>query len=57
MIKCATMGLIATLQLTAGAARAEEKEPSALIEIGGATEWDLRDGGQSFGPAVALAVC
>ncbi len=56
MIKCATMGLIATLQLTAGAARAEEKEPSALIEIGGATEWDLRDGGQSFGPAVAIEV-
>ena len=55
MIKCGTMGLIATLLLTAGAARAEEKEPSALIEMGGATEWDLR-GGQSFGPAVAIEV-
>jgi hypothetical protein len=56
MIKCATMGLIATLLLTAGAARAEEKEPSALIEIGGATEWDLRDGGQNFDPAVAIEI-
>jgi len=55
MIKCGTMGLIAALLLIAGAARAEEKEPSALIEMGGATEWDLR-GGQSFGPAVAIEV-
>ncbi|MGD0332592.1 MAG: hypothetical protein ABSA90_04980 [Xanthobacteraceae bacterium] len=55
MIKCGTMGLIAALLLTAGEARAEEKEPSALIEMGGATEWDLR-GGQSFGPAVAIEV-
>lgn len=55
MIKCGTMGLMAALLLTAGEARAEEKEPSALIEMGGATEWDLR-GGQSFGPAVAIEV-
>ena len=48
--------MIATLLLTAGAARAEEKEPSALIEIGRATEWDLRDGGQNLDPAVAIEI-
>ena len=54
MIKCGTMGLIAILLLAAGAARAEEKEPSALIEMGGVGEWGLRDGGRSFGPAVSI---
>ncbi len=56
MIKCGTMGLIAILLLTAGTARAEEKEPSALIEMGGTTEWGLRDGAQSFGPTVSIEV-
>ena len=51
MIKCGTMGLMAALLLTGEKAQAEEKEPSAIIELGGAT-----DGGQSFGPAVALEV-
>lgn len=50
------MGLVAVLLLIGGTARAEEKEPSALIEIGGAGEWGLRDGGQSFGPAVSIDV-
>ena len=50
------MGLIAALLLIGGQGRAEEKEPSALIELGGATEWGLRDGGQSFGPAVSIDV-
>ncbi len=50
------MGLLAAVLLIGGQARAEEKEPSAIIELGGATEWTLRDGGQSFGSAVAIDV-
>ncbi len=50
----AILGLMATLLLFAGNARAEEKEPSAVVEIGGAGEWGLRDGGSSFGPSAAV---
>jgi hypothetical protein len=48
-------GLLAVLLLTAGMARAEdkEKEPFAILEIGGAGEWGLQNGGSSFGPSVA----
>ena len=57
MIKCATvLGLIATLASIGGTAKAGDKEPSALIEIGGAGEWALRGGGLSFGPAVSMEV-
>jgi hypothetical protein len=57
MIKCGTMmGLIAAQLLFAGKAQAEDKEPSAEVEIGGAGEWSLRDGGSSFGPTVAIEV-
>jgi hypothetical protein len=55
MINCrAIMGLIAALLSFAGIAHAEEKEPSAVVEIGGAGEWGLRDSGSSFGPTVAV---
>jgi len=49
--------LMAGLLLIAGNAfsQAEDKEPSAIIEIGGAAQWALR-GGSSFGPTVAAEV-
>jgi hypothetical protein len=50
-----TMGFIAALLLFAGTALAEDKEPSAVVEIGGVGEWGL-GGGSSFGPAVAIEV-
>ena len=57
MIKRGTaVGLITALLCLAGEGWAEEKEPSAIIEMGGAAEWGPRDGGQSFGPAVAIDV-
>ena len=57
VIKCgAMMGLVAALQLFAETAHAEEKESSAIVEIGGAGEWGLRDGGSGFGPTVAVEV-
>jgi hypothetical protein len=48
------MGLIAALLLFAAKAQAGEKEPSAVVEIGGAGEWGLNDGGSSFGPTAAV---
>ena len=46
--------LVALLLLFAGKVDAEEKEPSAIVEIGGAGDWGLKDGGSSFGPMVAV---
>ena len=41
------MGLAAVLLLFAGEAQAEEKEPSAIFEIGAAGEWGLPGGASS----------
>jgi len=48
------VGLIAALLLLTGTAHAEEKEPSAIVEIGGAGDWGLKDGGRSFGLTMAV---
>ena len=45
--------LIAAPLLFAANAQAEEKEPSAIVEIGGAGEWGL-PGSSSFGPSAAV---
>jgi hypothetical protein len=37
-------------------ASAQEKEPTAIVEIGGAAEWDLPNGASSFGPTVSVEV-
>ena len=37
----ATMGLLVALLLFAGQSQAEEKEPSAIVEIGGAGDWEV----------------
>jgi hypothetical protein len=34
----------------------KEKEPSAILEIGGASEWSLQNGGASIGPSIAVEV-
>jgi hypothetical protein len=55
MSKRGTMaGLIAVLLLFAGKAQAEENEPPALIEFGGAGELNLQDRRSSFGPNLAV---
>jgi hypothetical protein len=41
------------LLLFSATARAEEKEPTAIIELGGAGEWGL-PGSSSFGPSAAV---
>ena len=50
--------LIASLFLCSGNAFAQssEKEPTAIIELGGAVGWSLEDGRSSFGPNVAVEV-
>jgi hypothetical protein len=54
----APAGLFAALLVapfvSAQIASAEEKEPSAILEFGAAGEWDLPNGGSSFGPTAAV---
>jgi hypothetical protein len=51
-----SIGFMAALLLFAGAALAEDKDPAAVVEIGGAGEWSLNNGGSSFGPVAAVEV-
>jgi hypothetical protein len=37
-------------------AQAAEKEPVAILELGGAAGWNIKDGGSSFGPSAAVEV-
>jgi hypothetical protein len=37
-------------------AHTEEKEPAAVLELGGAGSWSLENGDSSFGPTVAVEV-
>jgi hypothetical protein len=48
--------LIAYVFLFPGTAVAQsaEKEPAAIVELGGAGSWNIKDGGTSFGPTVAV---
>jgi hypothetical protein len=46
--------LMAALPFFAVNAQAEDKEPSAIVEIGAAGEWALPGGASSFGPSAAV---
>ncbi len=50
--------LIASLFLCAGNlfAQSEEKEPVAVVELGGAAGWSLKNGAGGYGPTVAVEV-
>jgi hypothetical protein len=50
--------LLAFSLLCAGNAPAQrvEKEPAAIVELGGATDWSITEGGSSFGPTFAVEV-
>lgn len=56
-MRAAKVTLLAAL-LFAGRAfgQVEEKEPAAIIELGGAGEWALNHGTPSYGPNVAVEV-
>jgi hypothetical protein len=52
--------LLASMLLCAAGAFAQsadaDKEPAAILEVGAAAGWNLRDGGSSFGPDLAVEV-
>lgn len=50
------LALLAVLLPFAGQAQAEDKEPLAIVEIGGAGEWSLHDGNSTLGPALAVEI-
>jgi hypothetical protein len=50
---CAFVAIMSAGALFVAKARAEEKEPAAVVELGGAGEWDL-NGGSGFGPSAAV---
>ena len=45
---------VVVLLLCIQAAHAEEKEPFAVVELGGAAQWGLTNGSPSFGPSAAV---
>jgi hypothetical protein len=57
-LKAIKSALIVVLFLYAGNAfaQSEEKEPAAVVELGGAANWSVTEGGSSFGPTVAVEV-
>lgn len=50
--------LVAALLLFPGDAFAQsaDKEPVAILELGGASSWNVKNGQSSFGPSVAIEV-
>ena len=58
MFKCGKSVLLASLLLYAGNAAAQSlgKEHVAVVELGGAAFWNVRDAAASFGPSVAVEV-
>jgi hypothetical protein len=58
-MRIAKVALLAALLLVGrafGQVQEKEKEPVAIIELGGAGEWALTHGTPSFGPSVAVEV-
>lgn len=57
-MKLATFALIAVLLLCPANAFAQsaEKEPAAVLELGGAAEWNIKSAASSFGPTIAVEV-
>jgi hypothetical protein len=50
--------LLASFFLCAGNGYAQsvEKEPAAVVELGGAGSWNIKNGGSAFGPTAAVEV-
>lgn len=45
---------VALLSATGAIGQTKYEEPSAIVEIGGAGEWELQGGGTGFGPSLAV---
>jgi hypothetical protein len=54
----ATKSMLVVSFLCSGSSFAQlvDKEPAAVVELGGAPGWNFKDGGWSFGPTVAVEV-
>jgi hypothetical protein len=52
------IGVALVFFLFAGGAQAadKDKEPSAIVEIGGASEWSLQNGAAVLGPSIAVEI-
>jgi len=50
------LGLFAALICFESAIAQPSDEPAAVLELGGAASWNLRDGGSSFGPNLAVEI-
>jgi hypothetical protein len=57
-VNTTNLALVAALLLCSGNALAQsaDDEPAAIVELGGAAGWNLKDGGASFGPDIAVEV-
>jgi hypothetical protein len=53
-IRALARGQALALLLMAGAALAEDKEPLAILQLGGAGEWGLNNRSSGFGPTTAV---
>jgi len=58
MMRTTQLAFVSCLLLSSGSALGQtfDNEPAAVIELGGAASWSPRNGGASFGPAVAVEV-
>jgi hypothetical protein len=58
VIRMTSFVLLSALILCSGAAfaQSDEKDPAAIIELGAAGSWNVKDGGSSFGPSFAVEV-
>jgi hypothetical protein len=54
----AKYGLVVSFLISTvnAAAQSVDKEPVAIVELGGAAQWNVKGGGSSFGPSAAVEV-
>ena len=50
----ATLTVCCFVGSASASAQSPEKEPAAIVEVGGAGNWSVKGGGSAFGPAVAV---
>jgi hypothetical protein len=55
-VTATTLVLIALFAACAAFAQPADKDPAAILELGGATEWSLSEKAWSFGPSIAAEV-
>ncbi len=56
LVLYATLTACLCLSFRDAFSQSSEKEPAAIVELGGATEWNVKGGAAGFGPTVAVEV-